>query len=263
MPITYCINDHNWPQVLSQLADDFYRKDSQYYTQLDNMAWILKPALLNNGQAIQIFANLNALAQHFASTRRLGGEHVLQRYITHPHLLRDHRKYSIRQFILLTNFAGAFLYPQGYFNVSMHPYAGNDLTDLKSHLTNEHLFGNEPNVIQIPTARFDLHTSLYPQIKAILQELAGALLQRFPEAFVPEKQRVFALFGMDFMVDASGRVWLLEANHGPCFPIDDDHPLQSHLYRDFWRAVIDGIVLPVANNSDLDSEVVSVFDRIL
>lgn len=263
MPITYCINDYNWPQALNQLADDFYRKDSQYCNQPDKLAWILKPALLNNGQGIQIFQNLDGLAQHFASSRRLGGEHVLQQYITNPHLLRDNRKYSIRHFMVLTNFAGAFLYPQGYFNVSMHPYAGNNVSDLKSHLTNEHLYCNEPNVIQIPTVRFELHAGLYPQIKAILQMLTGALQQRFPEAFVPEKQRTFALFGMDFMVDVSGRVWLLEANHGPCFPVEDEHPLQSYLYQEFWQAVIDCFVLPVANNSNLGSKVTSVFDRIL
>lgn len=263
MPITWCINDHNWPQVLRQLADDFYRKDSQYCNQLDNLSWILKPALLNNGQAIQIFQNLNDLAQHFAGSRRLGGEHVLQQYINNPHLLRDNRKYSIRHFMVLTNFAGAYLYPQGYFNVSMHPYAGNDVSDLKSHLTNEHLYGNEPNVIQIPTVRFELHNSLYPQIKDILRVLVTALQQRFPDAFVSEKQRTFALFGIDFMVDDSGRVWLLEANHGPCFPVEDNHPLQSYLYQDFWQALIDSFVLPVANNSDLDPAILSVFDSIL
>lgn len=262
MPVTWCINDHNWPQILGKLAEDFYRKDLQYHDQLDNLAWILKPALLNNGQSIQIFQSLNKLAQHFASPRRLGGEHVLQQYISNPHLLRDHRKYSIRHFMVLTNFAGAFLYPQGYFNVSMHPYDVNNFIDLKSHLTNEHLYGNEPNVIQIPTARFELHNSLYPQIKVILVELVRALQQRFPQAFVPEKQRTIALFGMDFMVDASGRVWLLEANHGPCFPVNDDHTLQTYLYQDFWQAVVDGFVLPIASNSELDSVVASVFDRI-
>lgn len=262
MPVTYCIDDHNWLEVLSRLAEDFYRKDAYICSQLDNLAWILKPALLNNGQSIQIFQNLNQLAQHFAQPHRLGGQHVLQQYISNPHLLRDYRKYSIRHFLVLTNFAGAFLYPYGYFNVAMHPYAANNVMDLKSHLTNEHLYGHEPNVIQIPTARFDLHASLYPQIKKILIELVSALQRRFPDAFGFETRRLFALFGVDFMVDANGRVWLLEVNHGPCFPITDEHPLQSHLYKDFWQAIIDYFVLPVANNETVDVTITSVFDKI-
>lgn len=262
MPVTYYIDDHNWPGVLSRLADDFYRKESYVYSQLENLVWILKPALLNNGQSIHLFQNINQLAQHFTQPHRLGGEHVLQQYISNPHLLRDYRKYSIRHFLVLTNFAGAFLYPYGYFNVAMHPYAANNVRDLKSHLTNEHLYGHEPNVIQIPTARFDLHASLYPQIKNILMELVRALQRRFPEAFVFEQRRMFALFGVDFMVDASGRVWLLEVNHGPCFPVTDEHPLQAHLYKDFWRAIIDYFVLPVANNEDVDAMITSVFDNI-
>ena len=255
MPKTYNINDINWPQVLNQLIAD--------EQSLQNPIWILKPALLNNGQHIKHFRNLNKLKQHYSSTNRLGGEHVLQQYIANPHLLRDFRKYSIRQFIVLTNYAGAFLYRHGYFNVALHPYVAHDLADLKSHLTNEHLYGFEPNVIQIPTAQFELFANIYPQIKAILTDVISSLQQQYPESFKVGEQQRLALFGMDFMVDATGRVWLLEANHGPCFPVNADHPLQSCLYKDFWNALIDDFILPIANKSVGNVTESLIFDRVI
>lgn len=245
MMTTYRINDHNWPNVIHQLATEYYSSTNEY----PNLQWILKPSLLNNGQQIKIFQNLNDIAHHFSQTNRLGGEHVLQRYITKPHLLRDDRKYSIRLFVVLTNYAGAYLYNQGYFNVSLHQYSANNLADLRPHLTNEHLSEDESNVIQIPANRFAQFPELFEQIKSLSAEVIQALKDQFPQAFTFHKLKQFDLFGVDAMVDSTGRAWLLEFNHRPCFPLDDDHPLQKHVYSDFWQAVIHQFVLPIAQGT--------------
>lgn len=246
MPITYCINDENWPLILSKIANKYYLFHDQFADLIDDLAWILKPALLNNGKEIKIFKKLSELELHYLSSKRLGGEHVLQQYITHPHLLRDDRKYSIRMFVVITNYAGTYLYPHGYFNVAMHRFAPEDFSDLRPHLTNEHLEEEESNVIQIPSQRFELFASLYPQIKTLISSVIKGLKQLHPQAFVCDKRRHLAIYGFDFIVDNQGHLWLLEANHGPCFPISDDHPLQSHLYYDFWQHFMDSFVEPIA-----------------
>lgn len=244
MPLTYCINDQNWPLILTELAANHYQQGLA--DQIDNLIWILKPALLNNGQQIKIFQTLSALEQHFLSSQRLGGEHVLQQYLAEPHLLRDSHKYSIRLFVVLTNYRGVYLYPKGYFNVALHPFDPRNFTDLRPHLTNEHLSEEESNVVQIPSARFDIFSAFYPQIKAISSQLIRGLEQRYPDAFICKKHAALAIFGFDFMVDRQLRLWLLEANHGPCFPVSDEHPLQKHLYHEFWQDLIHSFVLPIA-----------------
>lgn len=246
MPKTYCINDPTWPEILALLADEFYQQDQLYLDQRDGLIWILKPSLLNNGQNIKIFNQLSALEAHFLSSKRLGGAHVLQQYINEPHLLRTHHKYSIRMFVVLSSEGEAYLYSKGYFNVALKPYDLTNLNDLRSHLTNEHLYEEESNVVQIPTDRFELFPQFYLQIKTILEATLGGLKQRYPEAFKTDKNTALAIFGFDFMVDNNLQLWLLEANHGPCFPLSDEHPLQKALYYDFWQAFIHSFVTPLA-----------------
>lgn len=248
MPLTYSINDDNWREVLKQLP------------QLP--LWILKPSLLNNGQHIKLFCSISDLAAHYATNQRLGGAHVIQQYLHSPHLLRGEHKYSIRVFVILSNYDGTYVYQQGYFNVAKHPYT-TQVVDLRPHLTNEHLSTEDSNVIQIPSVRFDFFMKQYEQIKYSLTMVLQGLQQCFPLAFSVQKSRQLAIFGFDFMADNAGKIWLLEANHGPCFPIAADHPLQVHLYANFWHALISSFIAPIAANTPLEKIDYSGFDRVL
>ena len=252
IPETYCIHDQSWPLILNQLTEKYYLKHNLLSDQVDDLVWVLKPSMLNNGQHIKIFSHLSQLEQHFISSKRLGGEHVLQRYITRPHLLKGH-KYSIRMFVVITNYAGAYLYPHGYFNVAQHPYQPHDFSDLHPHLTNEHLDENESNVIQIPTQKFDFFPEVFQQIQNIVTNTISGLKQLYPNAFYCEKQRALAIFGFDFCVDTDKRVWLLEANHGPCFPCSEAHPLQAFLYSNFWKALVSSFVQPIMMRQSIET----------
>jgi len=249
-PLTYRINDDNWLDVLQNL-----------HAKQKKLIWILKPALLNNGQQIKIFQNLDELELHYSTNNRLGGEHVLQEYLLHSHLLKEH-KYSIRLFVVLTNDAGIYLYHHGYFNVAKQPYSINNFKLLDSHITNEHLHEHEANVIQIPTDRFDFFPEIYQQIKIILNKLMQGLQQMHAPAFQKEKRRKLAIFGFDFLMDENKKVWLIEANHGPCFPVGDHHPLQEYLYYDFWQAFIKSFVLPIAKKQKPSEITYYSFERI-
>jgi Tubulin-tyrosine ligase family len=239
-PPTFYIDDHNWQQVLHAVPDQ---------------TWILKPSLLNNGQHIHLFPNTMAVRQHYATFHRMGGPHVLQAYIEEPHLLkgpeRGH-KYSLRMFWVLTSRGEAYLYPHGYFNVALKPYEKGNFSQLGSHLTNEHLSHDTYNVVQIPTYQYDLFKPFFPQIKDILQQVLHQLNKRFAALLCPSNAIQFALFGVDFMVDASERVWLIEMNHGPCFPTEDEHPLQQKIYHGFWQALIQELIEPRVFNSKSD-----------
>lgn len=239
IPQTFYIDDYNWTKVLNQIVQH----------QQNNQPWILKPARLNNGEGIHIFNTADAIEAHCLSSKRFGGPHVLQSYIHHPHLLRGH-KYSIRLFVILDNQRGAFLYPDGYCNVARTPYQPDQFSELGSHITNEHLQGQENNVIQIPTREFDFFQKIYPQLKHLVRLVFTALYTTFPNNAHPKIQR-FAIFGFDFLMDDNMNPWLLEANHGPCFPVSNDHPLQHYLYKPYWRDFIKTFVQPHTSEQSL------------
>lgn len=254
MPKTSCINDNNWQNVLDTLPQD--------------KIWILKPALLNNGKNILIFDNVEDIKLHYMSSNRMGGDHVLQEYIATPHLLKgpkgEGHKYSIRMFMVLTNYDGAFIYPNGYFNIAVSPYCPENFYDLSCHITNEHLQEDRVNVIQIPTFKYDLFKPLFPKIKNSLSQVISGLKNKYPNIFLNSNQpRKLALFGMDFIIDEAQGVWLIEANHGPCFPIEPEHDLQISLYQGFWREVVKNFVQPIGQKTQVEQLSYNMFEKLL
>ena len=64
------------------------------------------------------------------------------------------------------------------------------------------------------------------------------------------------------MCDDRDHMWLLEANHGPCFPIEPHHPLQETLYQDFWKAVVAQFVLPITTHHAIAKQGTVGFDAL-
>jgi hypothetical protein len=242
IPLSYIIDDNNYSEVLNEINQKHHQLDNKY----EHPVWILKPSLLNNGQHIKIFNSFNALNKHYSTNLRLGGEHVLQQYITKPALIEGH-KYSLRLFVVLTNHKKAFLYKDGYFNVSTKTYNENDFDDLSLHITNEHFNGVDNNVEQIPTKAVSNFATHYQQAKNIIFETLHALQKEAPSLMVDPNIPAFDFFGFDFIMDQDSKLWLLEVNHAPCFPVEDDHPLQQALYHHFWEDVLDAFVIPIMN----------------
>lgn len=213
--------------------------------------WILKPALLNNGEGIRLFDHIDDVIAHFMGNQRYDGPHVLQHYIEPPHCLQGH-KYSIRLFVAITNDALCYLYPHGYFNIAKIPYKA-VFTDPKCHLTNEHLsHGLQPDSIQIPTDRAPHFERIFHTLYKQCRHIAHALLQHSKDHTQPSATpSALSLFGFDFMLDEHLQSWLLEINHGPCFPVDSSHVLQEPLYQGFWQAVANELVLPIATQQPL------------
>ncbi len=231
MPETFFIDDQNWPSILAAIEA----------SQPDSIPWILKPSMLNNGQHIHIFPDLNAIEAHFLSSQRMGGPQVLQRYIAKPQLIQGPlagHKFSIRQLVVLSTHAGSALFPNGYLNIALKPYQDNDFDQLSAHLTNEHLDDERINVVQRLSHEIAIYQPYKADIISICKLLVTTLKKQFAKLWQDSQPRI-ACFGFDFMVEAvNERLWLLEVNHGPCFPVDELHPLFNTLYKPFWQQVI-------------------------
>lgn len=235
MPETFFIDDMNWSSVLETIKTSFPV----------GMPWILKPSMLNNGQHIHIFSDIDAIKVHFQSTRRMGGPQVLQRYIDKPQLIKgpvDGHKFSIRQLVVLSTHAGSVLFPNGYLNIALKPYQYGNYEQLAAHLTNEHLDDQRINVVQRLSSEMNIYQSYEENVTIICRLLVRTLKKQFAALWNNNSPRI-ACFGFDFMVDTlNEKVWLLEVNHGPCFPVEEEHPLFNSLYKPFWEQVFNHFI---------------------
>jgi tubulin--tyrosine ligase len=248
MPLTYTINDENHQQVFKKILRKHYSKPKNTTPE---MVWILKPALLNNGDHIQLFPNIEAVIKHYSTNSRMGGAHVLQQYLTQPDLYQG-SKYTFRMPVVITNYAGVFLHKQGYLNICNEAYQPIFTQSYKfSHLTNYIIDGQLSSIKQIPTSQMMGFARVYQTMSEIVRQIVLSLSYIAPSYFMPIHEPAFEIFGFDFILDANQRCWLLEINQGPDFPHVIGHPLNSCLWEPFWQNIMRSFVLPIANHQHL------------
>ncbi|MFI4936940.1 MAG: hypothetical protein ACHQJ6_00335 [Candidatus Berkiellales bacterium] len=246
MPVTYYINDQNYAEVFAKMTYDFYLPHGRYEPDIPGLKWILKPSMLNNGDEIRLFNNIEELKNHYQTTKRLGGDHVVQRYVPNPDLI-DGRKYTFRIPLIVTNYTGIYLYREGYINISAYPFNLEDgLKNRKVHLTNYVLDGEFAHIEQCSTNTLKDFENTYQQMSQIIVSVMKGLLRDHPSYLQPRPHHVFEIFGVDFIQDQNKKVWLLEMNQGPDAPTFEDNVLTTVLWNKFWADIIDDFVLPIA-----------------
>lgn len=246
MPITYCINDSNASEVFAKMIYEHYLIQGKYEANVRNLKWILKPSTLNNGDEIKLFNNVEELKKHYASPQRMGGEHVIQQYIPHPALIEG-RKYTFRMPVILTNYAGIFMYSHGYVNISAHLFNLEDgFKNKKVHITNYVLDGEFAHIEQRSTQTLENFDATFKQMAQIVVSVTKSLLKIAPKYLQLSDTKIVEFFGFDFMLDANGKVWLLEINQGPDTPTFEENALNPILWEPFWDEMIDQFVLSIA-----------------
>lgn len=243
MPLTYCINDQNFERVFAKMTYEHYMANNRYQKTIADLKWILKPSMLNNGDEIKLFNNVEELRAHFANPNRLGGEQVIQQYVSNPDLI-DGRKYTFRVHAVFTNYAGVFFYKQGYINISAYPFALEGFKNRKIHITNYVLDGEFSHIEQRSTNTLKNFPMIYQQMCDIVRKTVKALLKVAPFYLKPQQKRAFELFGFDFMLDQNGKVWLLEINQAPDAPTFEQNRLDEILWNVYWQDIIEDFVLP-------------------
>ncbi|MBS0290361.1 MAG: hypothetical protein JSS07_10070 [Proteobacteria bacterium] len=245
LPKTYCIDDDNCQQVFAKMIYENYMVDQKYHKNIEGLKWILKPSMLNNADNIHLFNNVEELKAYYAKSQRLGGWHVIQRYITNPALI-DGRKYTFRVSAVVTNYAGIFFYKNGYINISHFPFALDGFVNKKIHITNYVLDGEFSQIEQRPTQKVDNFAEIYAKMCQMVASIFKALIKAYPNYLKPSSNKIFEIFGFDFMLDDNGRLWLLEINQAPDAPTFEENKLNDILWQVFWQDILDDFVLPIA-----------------
>ncbi|XP_067949884.1 tubulin--tyrosine ligase-like [Watersipora subatra] len=191
--------------------------------------WIAKISTGSKGLGIIISRNIQEL---LSAIDGQGQSHIVQRYIETPLLLPKNRKFDIRVWVLLDQQYNVYIYREGVVRTCSDAYDPHDITKLTSHLSNhclqEQLSPNfglyEPNneiffsefdsiLTQISSGRCSLYTDILPQVDKVVSECLLAIQTKIsPTGF---DYQSFQLFGFDFLLDDTYKVWLLEINGAP------------------------------------------------
>jgi len=186
--------------------------------------WIVKPGSRNRGMGIEVMQGQKAV-EDFIRSKATSSQWVVQKYLEDPMLIHG-CKFDIRQLILLTHDLEVYMYSESYVRTCATEYT-KDSTDRTVHLTNDYVQKHMDNygkfedanklsydefraVIASHGKNFD--TDIYPQIEEATRHVFRSVLGKLN---VRHTDYCFELLGMDFMVDSSFKVWLIEINTSP------------------------------------------------
>lgn len=226
--------------------------------------WIVKPIDFNRGNGIEMMSNIleypriiknmesniRKLRNAGSAPRRL----LMQKYIEAP-LLINNRKFDIRMWVLLDSILNLYVFPEGYLRMSSEEYSLYD-TNKFIHLTNNAVQQHAANYQkfekgnQLSFADFkqilksqrqyshiDWEKKIYPQTFKFIKMAFNSVVNKLNPN---KRERQFELFGIDFMIDAEGALWLIEVNTNPCLELSS--PLLEKLIP---RMVDDALALTV------------------
>lgn len=176
---------------------------------------------------------------------------VAQPYIHPPLLLPalSNRKFHIRVYVLCVGSLRVYVYSDMLALFAAKPYqpprlnSDSDDLDLDAHLTNTCLQSSSNStedldlVHRFSTLPFPPHqsASIFAQICAVTGDLFEAAARGMTIHFQPLPQ-AFEVYGLDFLVDADCRAWLLEVNAFPDFK--QTGAGLTDVVGGFWRGVV-------------------------
>lgn len=236
----------SWSFLRTDQCEDFMRRCQEVDGFGDGM-WVIK-SKGSHGSGINIVDGVAQIQQQFAGCKE-PSHTIIQRYISNPALVEG-RKFDLRTYLAVVSTAPLVaFYHDGFIRRAQALYTANS-SDTLGHVTNakgqttkkhyadfswmsEALHAEDPATF----ARDFVQRELRPRAKRVLNLMLHAARVHLE----PIKGR-FHVFAMDWVVDASGKVWLLEGNLNPEVGVQwaDPSAMSPDLlltYMDLVRAV--------------------------
>ncbi|MDX1466143.1 MAG: hypothetical protein R3215_10630, partial [Halomonas sp.] len=189
--------------------------------------WILKPTNASKGKGVRVLTDV--------AEAPLARDWLVQEYLAHPHTIRGH-KYVLRLYVLISSLAPlrVYLYRQGFAKLASEPWDPDDADNPFSQLTNPDI--NALNTeAEVPVEFIDLDryrqwlkdqghddATLFARIEDLVAltviSAVDAMRHRTAEAGA-DPRGCYELLGLDCLVDATLKPWILECNLSPSLGI--------------------------------------------
>ena len=198
--------------------------------------WLIKPAALNQGRGIEICRTLKEINTSLR-TKPMHSVWLVQKYVEKPLLFKS-RKFDIRIWAVATGKHDFFYYKHGYLRTSSSEYDPHGVDNF-IHLTNNclqkhgenygaHEKGNTLSFQsfqeyldqEFPQHRINFWTHLLPRMKDLMIDSYISAKKIMHKG---KRNKIFELFGFDFLIDEDFRVWLLEVNTNPYLGVPNEY----------------------------------------
>lgn len=187
--------------------------------------WIVKPSGLSRGRGIRLYNSLEEINFHIKGKDSCW---IVQKYIENPFLYQG-RKLDMRQWVMVTDWnpMTVWFYEECYVRLSSSQYNKDNLKNRFSHLTNTIVNKRSSNYTEedclLSQDSFaDYLKTLYPG-NPFYEKIQPAMKQIVKNSMlcvqdmVDNRKNSNELYGFDFCIDDSLKVWLIEVNSSPAW----------------------------------------------
>lgn len=210
--------------------------------------WILKPKNSSRGRGVRPLRDV--------ATAPMNNRWLVQEYVARPHLMNA-RKYVLRLYVLITSVEPLriYFYREGFAKLASEPYDPDDFDNLFSNLTNPDINAANEDVttpvefVSLERYREWLRSeghdddALFARIRdlLILTMIAGRdKMRKRLHAVGADTSGCYELLGVDCLIDADLKPWILECNLSPSLEVcaapehggDEEHRIKRRLVAD-------------------------------
>eukprot|EP00123_Amoebidium_parasiticum_P011175 comp20558_c0_seq1/m.26399 comp20558_c0_seq1/g.26399 ORF comp20558_c0_seq1/g.26399 comp20558_c0_seq1/m.26399 type:complete len:384 (-) comp20558_c0_seq1:454-1605(-) len=189
--------------------------------------WILKPSVTNQAAGVTIFDSVEGLQEAVEANPDLR-QWVVQRYIEDPMLVNG-RKFHLRVYAVVVGRMDVYLHEDILALCAHMPYDSEDHTNQYAHLTNTCLqeknkdFDPDSCIFRLTELPAILAQQGYKGADTFVKDVLSVMRPLTAEIFTAVSSELdyqplpncFELYGLDFMLNAEGHLYFLEANASP------------------------------------------------
>lgn len=210
--------------------------------------WFLKPENGSQGRGISVNKSIDHLVR---STKNKRGTFILQPAIRNIKLIEG-RKFDIRAwtvFVWKNGVLNTFIYKDSILRICVGRY-DSSRSDNQIHLTNYSVQKKCKSFKRSKNVKRGTSLPNYSQIHTRMKRILSNLKQIFEDSFQCQKyvKPGYWLVGFDFIVDNSGKVWLIEGNRNPGVSYSKN---QTSLYFNALKDLSTQIIEPLLENKDI------------
>ncbi len=255
-----------FPRVYAMPED--YIELQQIAARHPEKKWILKPKNSSRGRGIEVIKDIATVPQH--------NRWLVQEYIDNPHLMKE-RKYVLRLYVLVTSVEPllVYFYDEGFAKLASESYDPDDPDNPFSNLTNPDInITNEDVAAPVEFIglkdyrkwlRAEGHDdrALFTKIRDLMALTVISVRDKMrtrTRAVSADTSGCYELLGIDCLIDANLKPWILECNLSPSLEVcalpekggDEEERIKRQLIADMVSLI--GLNEPLREQTSLSAE---------